>query len=277
MKYRTIQSHETLVVTDPSHNLRLKAAFASDMGRVRSNNEDSVQLWEVGQGLVGLVADGMGGAAGGEEASRLAVLAVEDDFVKHVEHSHLADLSPEALAEKMRHALLRANTDVLERANADISLQGMGTTATLVWLQGAEATFAHVGDSRAYFISPLNPNKIAQVTTDHSYVEALVQAGHLTPEQAAEHPMKNILYRALGQKPDTELEVEIYKKTLRSGDCLILCSDGLTRHVKDSEIAEIVLGQQNPVEIIQKLIARANERGGEDNISALVVIAEDNQ
>jgi serine/threonine protein phosphatase PrpC len=147
----------------------------------------------------------------------------------------------------------------------------MGTTVTLALVRGVQATIAHVGDSRAYLVDSHN-ERIIQVTDDHSFVEALVAAGHLTHEQAEEHPMRNVLYRALGQGED--IDIDVYEVRLRANDRLVLCSDGLTRHVKAQEIAEVVLINRAPEIASQTLIDLANARGGEDNVSVIIILVE---
>jgi serine/threonine protein phosphatase PrpC len=150
-------------------------------------------------------------------------------------------------------------------------MKGMGTTVTVALVRGQRVLIAHVGDSRAYHVSG-RKRDIHQITSDHSFVEALLAAGHITPEQADEHPMRNVLYRALGQTED--VDVDVYDSMLQIGDRLVLCSDGLTRHVKPPEIAELTLADDNPHLSSQKLIDLANDRGGEDNVSVIVVAVE---
>ncbi|PJF26415.1 MAG: hypothetical protein CUN53_07910, partial [Phototrophicales bacterium] len=133
------------------------------------------------------------------------------------------------------------------------------------------AIIAHVGDSRAYLVDG-EMGGITQITDDHSFVEALVAAGHLTHEQAEEHPMKNVLYRALGQ--NERIEIDFYEVRLCPGDRIVLCSDGLTRHVKPREIAEIVLSIDDPEIASQALVDLTNARGGEDNVSVIVIAIE---
>jgi protein phosphatase len=270
MEYRAGQDGETLTIVT-EEGLTVRAVARTDMGMIRSNNEDNVQVWTFDQFLIGMVADGMGGAAGGEFASRLAVDAVQEALVgayPDAEAWHSA--SEDDLTYKMVQSLIRANQDVLDRAAEDQHLQGMGTTTTMVILRGKRALFAHIGDSRAYLVDGIT-RRVGQVSKDHSFVEALVMSGHLTPEQAAVHPMKNVLYRALGQKPESELEVDVYTRDFKSGDCLILCSDGLTRHVSDFEIGDLAMKYPDPAEATQRLINLAKERGGEDNISVLAM------
>ncbi len=264
----------SLSVPDPSHTIRLvpRASAHSNVGRVRDNNEDRVGLW-ARQGIVlAMVADGMGGAVAGEEASRLVTEAVQADFLGEARGSEtLFDLSEDEVADKLRRAVRRGNQAVIEQASQRPELQGMGTTVTLAFVRDNRVIIAHVGDSRAYLVDG-QEGWINQISDDHSFVEALLSSGHITPEQAAVHPMRNVLYRALGQVEDTD--ADLYSRTLAEGDRLILCSDGLTRHVDADEIARIAMSASLPGEIAQKLISLANQRGGEDNISVIVVIME---
>jgi serine/threonine protein phosphatase PrpC len=274
MNYRTSQNGETLSVVDKKNGIAIQSSFATSVGMVRGNNEDSVELWGFDDFVLALVADGMGGAAGGEEASRLAVEAIHENFVEALPETDVWEKTPEnEITDKLRESLMVANQSVLDKASQDHLLHGMGTTATMVLIQGKRAIFAHVGDSRAYLVDS-NTNEISQITSDHSFVEALVISGHLTREQAEVHPMKNVLYRALGQKPDSELEIDIYTHDLNIGDRLVLCSDGLSRHLPDNDIARITLASDEAAEVAQNLIDLANERGGEDNVSAIVLFVE---
>jgi protein phosphatase len=183
----------------------------------------------------------------------------------------LHDLSEEEISDKLRIAVRRANRAVIHRASDHPELQGMGTTMTLAFIRDNRVLVAHVGDSRAYLVDG-REGWINQITDDHSFVEALLTSGHITAEQAAVHPMRNVLYRALGQVEDTESD--LYSRTLAEGDRLILCSDGLTRHVSAAELAEIAMQYDDPEDIAQRLIDLANQRGGEDNISVVAIIME---
>ncbi len=249
-----------------------RAAALSNVGRVRDNNEDRVGLWARHGVVLALVADGMGGAVAGEEASRLVVEAVQADFLGEARGSEtLREISEDEISDKLRSAVRRANRAVISRATEHPEFQGMGTTMTLAFVRDSRVIIAHVGDSRAYLVDG-RENWINQITDDHSFVEALLASGHITAEQAAVHPMRNVLYRALGQVEDTE--ADLYSRTLAEGDWLILCSDGLTRHVTPAEIAETAATHSTPEEVAQALIDRANSRGGEDNISAVVILME---
>jgi protein phosphatase len=267
-----VQCGAPLLIADEDFGTQLRLSGRTSVGRVRSNNEDSLALWSLDGVALALVADGMGGAAAGEEASRLVVESVQASFtVRERGSDQLALLSEDELAERLRTAVQQANRIVVERARRDASRRGMGTTATLVLVRNNRALVAHVGDSRLYLVDA-HDRTISQITQDHSFVQALVASGHLTAEQARYHPMGHVLYRALGQSAD--LEIDLYRQTLRSGDRLVLCSDGLTRHLEDHEIAEIVLRTDNPTEATLDLIELTNERGGEDNISVIVLQLE---
>jgi len=263
-----------LTMPDDAEPARLvaRAAARSDVGRLRENNEDRVGLWARGGVVLALVADGMGGAAAGEEASRLAMEAVQADFLGQARGSEILDTLPdEEVAEKLRIAVRRANRAVIHRTSEHPEFQGMGTTITLAFVRDSHAIFVHVGDSRAYLVKT-REGWINQVTDDHSFVEALLAAGHITREQAAIHPMRNVLYRALGQFDDAD--ADIYTRRLEEGDRVILCSDGLTRHVSAEEIAAIASENEEPAAITQTLVDLANARGGQDNISVIALIME---
>ncbi|MBE0691277.1 MAG: Stp1/IreP family PP2C-type Ser/Thr phosphatase, partial [Anaerolineae bacterium] len=242
------------------------------MGQVRENNEDSIYVESSDDYVLAIVADGMGGAVAGEEASRLAVEAIRENLANLVGDESDVKLKTEQIASKLRTAIRSGNESIVQRAANSPELRGMGTTVTMAYVRYTQAVIAHVGDSRAYVVSMNSLPRVRQVTDDHSFVEALVSAGHLTHEEAEAHPMRNVLYRALGQTE--ELDVDIYHTRLRPGDRLILCSDGLTRHLKPNEIAENVLAETDPQSASDRLIELANARGGEDNISAIVVMVD---
>jgi PPM family protein phosphatase len=233
--------------------MSLHWASLTDVGRVRDHNEDAV--WpETGGGttearLVVAVADGMGGHAGGEIASKAAI---------------------EAATGMGGSALMRvraANLAVIETAARQSRLAGMGTTLTLAIItEDGTADIAHVGDSRAY---RFHDARLEQVTTDHSYVAEMIEAGRLTPEEASEHPYRSVVTRAIGL--DTGVEVDTHQVLLESGDRLILCSDGLTSMLDDAAVAEIVAGHLDAPAAVAALVEAANLAGGADNISVVVV------
>lgn len=255
---------------NPGPSVRLRSSARTSIGQVRENNEDNIHLWARDSFVLAVVADGMGGAAAGEEASRLAVEAVKASLTQRAGPG-LETLGDVQLSEQLRATVQDANNRIVAKALSAPEFRGMGTTVTLVFVRGMSAIFAHVGDSRAYLVDG-DDGHILQVTSDHSFVEALLTAGHITREQADEHPMRNVLYRALGQTED--VDVDLYYKRLRVGDRLVLCSDGLTRHVKPEEIAQLSLDSGNPDTVSQQLIDLANERGGEDNISVIIISVE---
>lgn len=258
---------------NPGRRIRLRSSARTNVGQVRENNEDSVHLWAQEDVVLAIVADGMGGAVAGEEASRLAVEAIQHDAAEPAQPilGQFDNMAADTIGQKLRDIIRIANQDIMQRAADEPRLRGMGTTVTLAFLRDLQAIVAHVGDSRAYHVSRRGET-ITQITADHSFVEALVAAGHITPEQAEEHPMRNVLYRALGQTSD--LDIDIYHSRMGVGDWLVLCSDGLTRHVKSTEIAAAALGTDDPDVVSQSLIDLANERGGEDNVSVVAILVE---
>lgn len=227
-------------------------ATGSHRGRIRTNNEDSVFPAAGGKSdgpLVVAVADGMGGHVGGEVASRLAIeaIAAETDT-------------------PIGGRVATANHMILEEVQAKPDLRGMGTTLTVAELTGAgRLTIAHVGDSRAYL---LRSGILEQMTSDHTVVAEYVRTGSIRPEDAATHPQRSMLTRALGLYPD--LDVDIIETRTRRGDRLMVCSDGLTSMLDHQRIAE-VLGMGSPEEAVWTLIEAANQAGGHDNITVAVV------
>jgi PPM family protein phosphatase len=256
----------------PEQGIRLRSSARTSTGQVRENNEDNIHLWTHENFVLAIVADGMGGAAAGEEASRIAVEAIKAGFTPRDQRPEmLVSVEDAVVTERLRDAIQTANINIVQKAAVSPEMRGMGTTVTLAFIRGTYAIVAHVGDSRAYLVDG-DDQSITQITSDHSFVEALLLAGHITPEQAEDHPMKNVLYRALGQAED--VDVDMYYKRLHIGDRLVLCSDGLTRHVKPNEIAKLALADANPDIVSQNLIDLANARGGEDNVSVIVISVE---
>lgn len=244
----------------------------SDTGRVRECNEDSLFSVESliqhsnGREPFGLfvVADGMGGHQKGELASELAIRTaathiLRDVYLPYLDHDRSSANRP------INEALITA----VESANTAIQneLPEGGTTLTLALIMGSSAYIAHVGDSRAYLF---HKNNIKQITTDHSYVQRLVELGQETPESALNHIHRNVLYRALGQGGGS-VEVDTYVQYLPPGSSLVLCSDGLWGLVDDSTLKDIVGSADTPQEACQRLITAANERGGDDNITVIIV------
>ncbi len=250
----------------------LSAMAARDIGRVRENNQDSVftmitTLPREGTDLsVGLfiVADGMGGHQGGEVASRLAVRTVVHQILSQLVLPALDDTMSTSLQPLMVSAVQAANQAIWDTAQAMGT--DMGTTCTAVLLVGHGLYIAHVGDSRAYLYEP---GGLRQITTDHSTVGRLIQLGQLDPSEAREHPLRNQLYRTVGQQP--QVMVDFIYQPVGVSSHLLLCSDGLWGMVEDSLLAQALGRSPWPQDTCNELIALANLAGGEDNISAVVV------
>ncbi len=243
----------------------VEVAGQSDIGCQRENNEDSFGYWESEdeaefsrKGRLAIVADGMGGYEGGQEASHLAVETV----IASYRDRDTAD-PQQALIE----ALQAAHERVREYGVAHPHLRGMGTTCTAIALVGNGLHYVHVGDTRLYLI---RGGEITQVTRDHSYVGRLVESGVISREEAEKHPQRNILIAALGTSTDLILDSPGRPETLQSKDTLVVCSDGLWGQVHDPEILEAV--ENNPPEAAgRQLIELARERGGPDNITVQIL------
>ncbi|TVR19479.1 MAG: Stp1/IreP family PP2C-type Ser/Thr phosphatase [Anaerolineaceae bacterium] len=259
-------------MSNAEREIRLRSSGHTDTGQVRDNNEDNIHLWhQDDQRVLAVVADGMGGAVAGEEASRIAVETVKSDLIAPYIANSRAEWGDDGLSAYLQDTIRHANNNIIEQARKRPELRGMGTTVTLAYVQGRKVIVGHVGDSRAYLVKHTGGG-IQQITSDHSFVQALVDGGHLTSEEALGHPMGNVLYRALGQTQD--LEIDVYHTQLDAQDRLLLCSDGLTLHLLPEEIAAIALKHDDPAAIIQELVALTNERGGRDNVSVIVVVAD---
>jgi protein phosphatase len=230
--------------------VRIEVGSATDIGRVREKNDDSVLV----DPPLYVVADGMGGHRGGDVASQLALETIEG----------LAAEGRGSLAEQVR----RANRAVWDRSVEDERLSGMGTTLTAARIEGASALIAHVGDSRAYL---LRDGVMRQLTADHTLVARMVQSGEISADEADVHPHKNVLTRALGTDEDVEVDEDTV--ALLDGDRLLLCSDGLTGMVTEDQIQAILENSDVPQQAADRLVKAANRAGGIDNISVVVLDA----
>ena len=231
----------------------------TDVGLKRNNNQDFVYASNHNVGtLAGLliVADGMGGQAAGDLASRLCVETMVDS-IQASSHKGAVKVLSEAIRE--------ANKAVTSKASSDPALEGMGTTLVAATPENGSLIVANVGDSRLYLI---DDDRIEQITHDHSLVEEMVRAGKLKKEQAKNHPKKNIITRAIGEIQDPE--VDYFDVALNRGDIALLCSDGLTNMVEDEQSFRIVRGAQSLQDAGAKLIDAANRAGGKDNISVVL-------
>jgi PPM family protein phosphatase len=233
----------------------------TDVGCLRENNEDRFAYWEPStdevfqqKGRLAIVADGMGGHEGGQEASRIAVETVQEVY------SQMAEGDPRTLLLEGFHA---AHQRILVYATEHPPLQGMGTTCTAFAIVGQDLYYAHVGDSRLYLV---RGDTIHRLSRDHSYVGRLLEQGVINPEEAAAHPQRNILLMALGAGPEISPESPEEPMPLESKDTILVCSDGLWSLVSDAEIQQAA--SSAPLKkACQDLIALAKERGGPDNIT----------
>ena len=231
------------------------ACVKSDIGLVRQLNEDSYIF--VPPNLFA-VADGMGGHAAGEIASNLATKVVKEYVSQHVGSADTVQV--------LEQAISMANKVVYQTAKNISECAGMGTTVTVVYIDGNMAYWGHVGDSRLYL---LRDASIIQLTNDHSLVWELMQSGTITREEAASHPQRNILTRAVGSSEQVKIETGSIQ-TL-PGDILLLCTDGLTNMVSEDEICNVIYSMPDIGEAVDKLISLANEAGGYDNITAVII------
>jgi len=253
----------------PKFLLDLRIGAKTDLGRARENNEDKFDFFEPEEpevlavkGCLYAVADGMGGHASGQIASELAL--------KTILKTYYADPSDD-VAESLSAAIRAANSFIFSAATAIAEREGMGTTCTVLVIRNNEMFIGHVGDSRAYLI---RGEEISQVTNDHSWVAEQVSRGALTEEEARFSPFRNVITRSLGMGP--EVEVDIYSGKIETDDIFVLCSDGLSGYVPDQEILELA-GGFSPSSAATKLVDRANESGGGDNITVVVVAVRDIQ
>lgn len=229
-------------------------AAITDKGKSRKDNED---FFTASRNLF-IVADGMGGHKAGDVASKLAVQTIAKLY---------RSVKPEADRQKVIERLFKeANMAVMERASRISSEQGMGTTLTLMLIHTDKAYFGHIGDSRAYLF---RNNKLNQLTSDHSLVADMVQDGRITEEEARAHPYRNVITKALGS--EEKIKPDIFSIDVNPGDRILICSDGLTSMVDDSNIQTTLQGSENLKAICSALVKKANDNGGSDNITAIIV------
>ena len=239
--------------------MRLRFGAATDVGRMRTNNEDSY----LSERPVAAVADGMGGHNAGEVASAIAI----------EELTALKGMGPwpneRAATDDLKRAIVRANRRIREMAAGDRELNGMGTTLVAVLEDGDSVHLANVGDSRAYL---LRQGELTQVTVDHTLVQELVDDGRLSPKDAERHPQRSMITRALGV--DHEVEIDLFTYKLLPGDRLVLCSDGLSDVLNPPQIRNALLRVRDPQKAAEQLVALAVEGGGPDNITVIVIDTE---
>ena len=249
--------------------MEVSAHGLTHVGRQRQHNEDAF-LVESGAKLF-LVADGMGGHAAGEIASRIAVDSISE-FILHTKEDdgtwpHAYDEHYTRTTNRLMAALRMANQRVLEAMKKDARLRGMGTTVVACMADDEKMSVAHVGDSRAYLI---REGQLSRITNDHSWVFEQVQAGMLTEAEAEKHPLRNVITRALGGA--LQVTPDASEISAQKGDVFLLCSDGLTGMVPENEILRVMTANASDLQkACQQLIDAANERGGLDNVTAVLV------
>jgi PPM family protein phosphatase len=237
----------------------LEVGALSETGYVRDENQDRMSWSPVPLGQLYIVADGMGGHNAGALAAEIAV----QELQRHISQAAAGD----PVDQVIHSAFKKANETVYAKAHSgDPATEGMGTTAVLLLISGQVANLAHVGDSRAYLY---RNGRLAQLTTDHTVVQRMVQAGMLKPEEAADHPDASVLERAIGSTPD--IEVDIRNEPLREGDAILLCSDGLSGYVADAQIESVLRSQGAVRETAENLVKLALEKGGKDNVTVQLV------
>lgn len=248
--------------------MEVKAFGMSHVGRQRQHNEDAYLVDDSAK--LFLVADGMGGHAAGEIASRIAVDSIAEFILQTVEDEgtwpHAYDEHLKRSTNRLMAALKLANTRVLDAMRKDARLRGMGTTVVASLVDDDTVSVAHVGDSRAYLVRDA---RLSRITNDHSWVFEQVQAGMLTEAEAEKHPLRNVITRALGGA--LSVTPEANEIECRAGDVYLLCSDGLTGMVPEDEILRIISEHEDLEAACQSLINLANERGGYDNITAVLL------
>ncbi len=250
--------------------MKVESFGITDIGKKRQKNEDAffinkdINLF--------IVADGMGGHAAGEKASQYAVETINHFLVHTQAGEELTwpfgyDINLSLTENRLKAAIHMAHKKIVDMAQNDFNLKGMATTVVTSYIYNGKLYIGHVGDSRAYLI---RQEKIIQLTTDHSWVNEQLRYGIINPQQAKSHPFKNVVTRALGGP--TELEVDLITEKLIDNDLILLCSDGLTGMVDDKDIITVVLSFKDNIEIAcKKLIELANAKGGNDNITLILI------
>lgn len=256
---------------------KIQVGKVTHKGMVRTHNEDTLLSIEplsskgiLEEKYIGLfaVADGLGGYEGGEIASSLALRVLAENIVKSLFLSELGGkpsvVNDELISKVLTQAVRAANSEIY--AQSQVQGNNMSTTLVAALLVNNTAYIANVGDSRIYL---LQGEELRQITTDHSLVAALVAAGEITPEEVYAHPRRNVITRCLGIQQS--VEADLFTKVLKPGNSLLLCSDGLWEMVRNNEIRDVVLRAQNPQAACEQLVELANQNGGVDNISVIVV------
>ncbi len=256
----------------PLDSMRVRFAGETHIGMTRTHNEDAIHL-PVDERLV-IVADGMGGHASGEVASRMAVETVVEYFKETAEEQVLTwpfkvDRQGGADATRLTTAIKLANVKIHEQAQRDPACKGMGTTIVAALFRDDGVVVGHVGDSRLYRI---RESAIHQLTEDHSLINDYIKMKRMTAEEAASWPHKNVIVRALGMKES--VQVDVHTEQPRLGDCYVMCSDGLSGMITDETIQEIVSSEKDLDKAAEMLVAAANHAGGKDNVTVVLARIE---
>ena len=247
-----------------ANGMKLAVYGLSDVGLSREHNEDSIS-WDIDLGLI-MLADGMGGHNAGEIASELAVTAIRDALLD-VLTPEMLDTKLIKCDEALREAVIYANEEIHEQANRRTECAGMGTTVVITLFHEDKVTYAHVGDSRIY---RARHGEIKQLTQDHSLVQEMIDNGYLSKEEAMLSSSRNLITRALGIAPD--VDVDVSTETIDNDDVYLLCSDGLSDLINEKDMVRIINTQRDSLgTAAQELVDLANERGGTDNISVILV------
>lgn len=234
----------------------------TDVGLIRENNQDCMFAGSIESFPLYIVADGMGGHNAGEIASSMAVDIIEKVFTVNKDKL----ISEESIKQTIEEAIVTANEKIYLQSKKIPDYAGMGTTITLAYIFENKIYIGHVGDSRAYFITK---DEIKQITDDHSLVNELIKNGSITPEEAINHPQKNLITRAVGTSSDIQLD--FYVLDYKPNDILIICSDGLTNMLNDDDIMKLIKSEDDIDIACNNLISIANENGGRDNITVIVI------
>ena len=262
---------EKTLINENNLNSR-KIGMLTDVGKVRTIDEDSILAADLSFGinsesekfLLLAVADGMGGHAKGEEASKIALNTLTKTIIPEL-------FGTVSFTELLENGIKNANQEILEYTAKNPESSGMGTTTVCALVKGNNIHLANVGDSRAYVISD---DEIRRVTKDHSYVQSLIDEGQITEEEARDHPQKNVITKAVGIMES--VEPDTMKLTLDDDESLLLCCDGVIAHLTDEDIHKIICNENNPQNACQQIVDLANQRGGSDNIS-LIILSSNNE
>jgi len=262
---------EKTLINEKDLNSR-KIGMLTDVGKVRTIDEDSILAADLSFGinsesekfLLLAVADGMGGHAKGEEASKIALNTLTKTIIPEL-------FGNTSFTDLLENGIKNANQEILEYTVKNPESSGMGTTTVCALVKGNNIHLANVGDSRAYVISD---DEIRRVTKDHSYVQSLIDEGQITEEEARDHPQKNVITKAVGIMES--VEPDTMKLTLDDDESLLLCCDGVIAHLTDEDIHKIICNENNPQNACQQIVDLANQRGGSDNIS-LIILSSNNE